>query len=289
VKEKKLARTFITLRLPEGSETYEPSRKGKGRARTEVHGGSKDGGSNGHTRLIRPTLSASSSKSSINSPPSSGRSTPTQIHAPKSTNGTHRPASQSLKTTPSTHPPRRFGKVPLENLNELKGKATHIQTRNLPTEGPSGNTEGGAGPSIPFYISPIHAPSTNPRFLSLEEGDFAPWLSVEESAGSSAIIEVWFQDPSDRQWRTADALTRRIDLDQLRRLEEGIKLPDNCILFTMAIDPKSTFYLPSSGQETSPQGTQSHGRQGSTGNGVLERSKRETRMQKGVGIGGLHQ
>jgi hypothetical protein len=239
VKEKKLARTFLVLRLPtdsrhtggtsntngnEGS-VPPPSRKGKERA--------VNGTSNG-----RPSLKTTSSQSSVDSFISSGRSTPT--------NG-----------------PISNGKRP---------QKPHAK----------GQTE-----SIPFFISPIHHPSTNPRFLQLEEGDFAPWLTVEESASSQAILEVWYEDSTgegeEKKWLKADTIGGPINLTNLRKLENGVKLGDNALLITLGMDPGSTYYL-----DTDP--ADSAGKVvGSKARDAVERSRRETRMKKGVGLGGLHQ
>jgi hypothetical protein len=136
--------------------------------------------------------------------------------------------------------------------------------------------------SIPFYISPIHHPSTNPRFLSLEEGDLAPWLTVEEAASNSAILEIWYEE-TDSKWHKANlAGIGLMDLNQFRRLEKDTKLGDNAILITLSTDPRSTYYLdPSSRPDES-------GRKRSNTDAV-ERSRRETRMKKGIGLGGLHQ
>jgi hypothetical protein len=239
VKEKKLARTFLVLRMPtdkgqasgdvntNGSQgsVPPPSRKGKERA--------VNGTSNG-----RPSLRTNSSQSSIDSFVSSGRSTPT--------NGPTSNAKRSQKSRPKVQPD-----------------------------------------SVPFYISPIHHPSTNPRFLQLEEGDFAPWLTIEESASSQAILEVWYEDSTgegeEKKWLKADTIGGPINLTDLRKLENGVKLGDNAILITLGMDPGSTYYLDT-------QSSHSDGKvDASKARDAVERSRRETRMKKGVGLGGLHQ
>ena len=239
VKEKKLARTFLVLRLPtdkgqvngnsdmNGSQgsVPPPSRKGKERA---VNG----------TSSGRPSLRTNSSQSSIDSFVSSGRSTPT--------NGPTSNGKPSQKLRPKGQPD-----------------------------------------SVPFYISPIHHPSTNPRFLQLEEGDFAPWLTVEESASSQAILEVWYEDRTgegeEKKWRKADTIGGPINLTDLRKLEGGVNLGDNAILITLGMDPDSTYYLDTNYVDSAGK------IDGSKARDAVERSRRETRMKKGVGLGGLHQ
>jgi hypothetical protein len=241
VKEKKLARTFLVLRLPppadqghdsgnlkmKGSQgsVPPPSRKGKERA--------VNGTSNG-----RPSLRTNSSQSSMDSFVSSGRSTPTNV--PTSN------AKRSQKSRPKGQPD-----------------------------------------SVPFYISPIHHPSTNPRFLQLEEGDFAPWLTTEESASSQAILEIWYEDftgeGEEKKWLKADTIGGPINLTNLRKLESGVKLGDNAILITLGMDPGSTYFL-----DTNSANSDGKVDVLKAGDAV-ERSRRETRMKKGVGLGGLHQ
>jgi len=241
VKEKKLARTFLVLRLPLSTDQDQdsgkskkngsqgsvppPSRKGKERA--------VNGNANG-----RPSLRTNSSQSSVDSFVSSGRSTPTND--------------------------------PISNERRSQ--------KSLPSGQPD---------SVPFYISPIHHPSTNPRFLQLEEGDFAPWLTVEESASSQAILEVWYEDSTgegdEKKWCKADTIGGPINLTNLRELESGVKLGDNAILITMGMDPGSTYYLDTDSSHSAAKVDASKARD------AVERSRRETRMKKGVGLGGLHQ
>jgi hypothetical protein len=166
--------------------------------------------------------------------------------------------------------------------------------RSTPTNGPIINAKHsqksrprGQPDSVPFYISPIHHPSTNPRFLQLEEGDFAPWLTVEESASSQATLEIWYEDPTgegeEKKWRKADTIGGPINLTDLRKLKSGVKLGDNAILITLGMDPDSTYYL-----DTHPAGLAGNSN-GPKARDAVERSRRETRMKKGVGLGGLHQ
>jgi hypothetical protein len=75
----------------------------------------------------------------------------------------------------------------------------------------------------------------------------------------------------------------RINLTDLRKLENGMKLGDNAILITLEMDPGSTYYLDTS--SAIPAGISN----GPKARDAVERSRRETRMKKGVGLSGLHQ
>jgi hypothetical protein len=166
--------------------------------------------------------------------------------------------------------------------------------RSTPTNGPTSNGKRsqrtiakGQPDSVPFYISPIHHPSTNPRFLQLEEGDFASWLTTEESASSQATLEVWYEDftgeGEEKKWLKADTIGGPLNLTNLRKLENGVKLGDNAILITLGMDTDSTYYLDPSPADSAGEVDASKARD------AVERSRRETRMKKGVGLGGLHQ
>ena len=150
--------------------------------------------------------------------------------------------------------------------------------------------------SIPFYISPIHHWSTHPRFLSLShETDFAPWLTTEQSASETIHVEIWYEDGLD-QWHIVDAISGPVQLSQLRRLERDQSLSENTLQFTLSSDPKSVYYLPKKGFRVVQNGDAPIGKEKRDGKqtreavrGMVERSMRETRMKKGVGVGGLHQ
>jgi len=290
VEERKLARTFLLLRLPNDKDqtgrnanakesqgfVLPPSRKGKERA--------VNGNTNG-----RPSFKTSSSQSSVDSYTSSasGRSTPNNDLAKDN----HRKGTVQFSET-AKHPERKRNDsqsssgsvrriVPKSSGPALTNGHSHKNGRR------DEQTEKGTSESIPFFISPIHHPSTNPRFLQLEEGDFAPWLTTEESASSQAILEVWYEDSvgegEKETWRKADTIGGPIKLTDLRKLEGGVKLGDNAILITLGMDPDSTYYL-----ETNI----SHSTgivDGSKARDAVERSRRETRMKKGIGLGGLHQ
>jgi len=290
VKERKLARTFLTLRLPVGKEVASknmdseegqgfvlpPSRKGKERA--------VNGTTNG-----RPSFKTSSSQSSVDSVTSSasGRSTPTNDFDQNKTR------KDIVRFGETAKQPERIrndsqsssGSVRLIVPNSSGPALTNGHSHNYSRRGERSEKE--TSVSIPIFISPIHHPSTNPRFLQLEEGDFAPWLTTEESASSQAVLEVWYEDSTveeeKKNWRKADTIGGPIRLTDLRKLESGVKLGDNAILITLAMDPDSTYYIDTTSSH--PTGKVD----GSKARDAVERSRRETRMKKGIGLGGLHQ
>lgn len=290
-KPKRLARTFIVLRLPLDSlskskptPTPVSSRKGKERANENGHGhghgvDSPDG------YHLRPSLSTSSSSRSAHR--DTGRSTPTRSSS-----------QNSLPTVYDTEP-----------IGDSKSKSGPMkQSSSLSAAGIKPNGQSTHTAPIPFFISPVHPPSTHPQSLALETGDFAPWLTVEEAAGGKAVLEIWYEDLSLLEQDGQDddgngegkdeeggirghwALASQIDIDlsHLRRVDRDTSLPENTVLVTLSTDPRSIFYLPVSGITHSAEEKGQKGR-GRAVSGVMERSKRETRMRKGVGLGGLHQ
>jgi hypothetical protein len=111
---------------------------------------------------------------------------------------------------------------------------------------------------------------------------------VEESASSQVVLEVWYEDTNgegmDKKWLKTEVIGGELNLAHLRKLEDRAKLGDNAILVTLAIDPGSTYYL-----SLDPHAEREGGGSGSKARDAVERSRRETRMKKGVGLGGLHQ
>ena len=141
---------------------------------------------------------------------------------------------------------------------------------------------------VPFYVSAIHNPSTHPRFLSLApETDFASWLTTESAASTVLQVEVWIEDDAiaPAKWQKVEGLGGLVDLCDLRPVSPQAPLLPNTLQFTLDIDDKHVFYLP-------PRDPGSHGTSAMkrhTARGVLERSKRETRMKKGSTLSALHQ
>jgi hypothetical protein len=150
-------------------------------------------------------------------------------------------------------------------------------------------------PDVPFYISPIHHPSRYPRFLNLNvETDFASWLTVEQFAGTSFRMEIWYEAvESDEsggpgQWTRLSTVDFDIDLSNLRKKEKTTVLASNALEFTLASDPKAIFYLPENDQSTLEDDSPSKKKRQNL-QGIVERSMRESKMRKGVGVGDLHQ
>lgn len=279
-KPKRLARTFMILRLPDPSPSSAserttrdgtdlvPSRKGKEKA------SAPDGYA---IKPARPALSTASSRSSFRSPPSSGGSTPVRTpskagHSRLDVRQVNKELSQrSLTTRPTVH------RSPSSSLRVKTNGHGQVNGRVL---GRISDVPKVDDLVVPYYISSIHQPSTNPRFLFFEEGEFAPWLTVEEAASDKTILEVWYETESG--WSKAEGVGGELVLSDLRRVERNVQLPDNAVLVNLSTDPRSTFYLPVG------DAAREEGRHAMT-TGVMERSKRETRMKKGAGLGGLHQ
>ena len=78
-----------------------------------------------------------------------------------------------------------------------------------------------------------------------------------------------------------DNLEGEIDFADLRLVEKDTVLLDNTILFNFDSDPRGLYFVPPKGM---PPNETKH-----TVKGVVERSMRETRMRRGVGVGALHQ
>lgn len=132
---------------------------------------------------------------------------------------------------------------------------------------------------VPFFFSPIHSPSTDPRFRNLDpEGDFAPWLTGTERAGTSVDIGVWVEERG--RWRRLRGAGGLVDLTQLVPVPADTPLPPNTIELTLSTHPRMKFCLPPPGTEPPKRDLMK---------GVVERSLRETRMKKGANAGALHQ
>jgi len=151
-------------------------------------------------------------------------------------------------------------------------------------------------PVVPFYISPIHMPSTYPRFLNLSPDDLAPWMTVEEAASTRIVLEVWYDDPEEGGWRALSGVGGEVDMALLRRVEGAEGRQPNGVQLMFAWDTKGVYYLPTStpGEDVplsngDANPTTFGKKQKETVMGVVERSMRETRMKKGVGVGALHQ
>jgi hypothetical protein len=102
-------------------------------------------------------------------------------------------------------------------------------------------------PITPFYVSSIHHPSTHPRWISLShDTDFAPWLTVEEAASSAFTLEVWYEDCA-AGWRVLGNVGGKMDLGGLRRVEREDEVGENTLLFSLSTDPRGMYSFPPRG------------------------------------------
>ncbi|ORY25738.1 hypothetical protein BCR39DRAFT_590016 [Naematelia encephala] len=315
VGRRKLARSFVVLKLPQrsletpgtngvvpGPKRANSDDKLKSRPNTETRrtpprtpSSTSLSPPSTPSHQSRPSMSSSLSRSSLTrmssqsertTPPrtrtSSLTSPPTKRSTPSSdSNGLHRtssarittPRKQESMTRPSMPPPR----------GSLRGSTLTFKSR-LPIPEVLHPPQ---IPSVPFYVSRIHAPSTHPSFCHLEKGDLASWLTVEEEAGDVLELEVWYED--DGSWRKLENLSRTVKLKDLRKVDPKQPSSENVVELTFSSDPKQVYYVPPSKGEVKFEGAESAQGQKTTVKGIVERSLRETRMKKGVSVAGLHQ
>ncbi|WVQ78077.1 hypothetical protein IAT38_000158 [Cryptococcus sp. DSM 104549] len=198
---------------------------------------------------------------------SNSRVTEAGVSSPK---GTARGSTLALRSRSAANP-NRPGPSPQSPL-----PSPRLSSPTTPLQQPQ--------PSIPFYISPIHQPSTHPRFTALDpQSDFASWLTYTELASSVLEVQVWAESADEKvAWRQVEGVGGLVRLDQLRRKKHEGGGGVNGLEFTLSFDPKGVYCLTSEtgGGEAGNEGEESE---------VVERSMKETRMKKGVGVGGLHQ
>lgn len=178
-------------------------------------------------------------------------------------------------------------------------------------------------PSVPFYLSPIHPPSTHPSFASLScRDDFAEWLDDEAKANGTCRIDVWVDteelaasrdaqrdDKSDGKsddksdlsatWVKFEYCSRDVSFDQLVpvvRRTVGEDLHPNRLVLTFQVEGVEQDYcLPVAGEpdpwplknELPRTGASTPSRQ-LTAAEFLAKSRRETRMSKGPSLAQLH-
>ncbi|GMK55449.1 hypothetical protein CspeluHIS016_0205050 [Cutaneotrichosporon spelunceum] len=237
-----LARCFVSLTLPEEEPSF-PSPP--------------------------PTPAQSTSAAGHVSPPTRTRTTSLP---PKPVRSASTSSIASIPASPGS--PRRGNGSALSEKRAGGGSRPAAIRRS--TLGFPARTERPA--AVPFFLSPIHEASTQPRWSSLERGDLAPWINSVECAGSRVDLAVWVEDRG--KWRRLPGVGGVIDFYDLVPVPQGAVLPPNSVEFTFTSAPHKTFYLPPEG-ETAPQRDDEKG--------VVERSMRETRMKKGANFGGLHQ
>ncbi|KAJ9105346.1 hypothetical protein QFC21_001715 [Naganishia friedmannii] len=179
---------------------------------------------------------------------------------------------------------------------------------------------------FPFYISPIHIRSTHPTFSGLSpRSDYASWLCVRDAAAHTLVVDVWVElEVPDRRsgrkgsrgyleeadgermdgarfvmsWVKLKGVGGIVDLRRLHEVDETLTtaLPENTLIFTFSTFGDRLFYfeLPtlvdprSTRLQVEPTIDGKVGAGKATVNSVMERSLRETRMRKSVGLGELH-
>ncbi|KZS90305.1 hypothetical protein SISNIDRAFT_457834 [Sistotremastrum niveocremeum HHB9708] len=201
-------------------------------------------------KLKRATSSLSTQQSSRESSPAALRNT-------------------SSRDTPTPRSPRLRG-------GKLQTSPRHIPHSKLSNESGTESSHGGGGTPKssetpkPFYVSPVHRPSTNPKFWHMDHhSDFDP--SADKSS-SRVTLKLWGRVPVDRgrstlgvdskgkgketlhsgpetphEWRIMEEwdidLQELIPLDQEMTLEPW-NLPPNSLVMSLSSDNK-LLYLPS--------------------------------------------
>jgi hypothetical protein len=195
-----------------------------------------------------------------------------------------------LRSASPTSPTFSPTASPVSRRPHLNGSAHPASTKARPapvrrsTLGYSGRAASDIGttrrpPTVPFFFSPIHSPSTHPRWAHLEAGDLAPWLTVPEGAGTKVEIKVWIEEEKEKQWRQLPDVGGIVDLTRLVPIPRGQDVPPNTLQWTLSTHPKSVFYLPPAGSSEPDRDAMKR---------IVERSLRETRMKKGATFGALH-
>ena len=280
---KRLARCFVVFKLPPTKEGME---EGHVRRRTTSCSSTPALSPTG-PRRSRPGLPTSGSRTSITNGDSPRQRT--ILHPARPDLSRHSSSNNRipLYRTASERAKARSG---TETKKVRPSVSTHPSFSSL--RAPLSPRILELVPSVPFYISPIHKPSTHPRFVNLSTDDFAPWLTVEEAAATMFTLELWYQDESE--WKMLEGVGGDIEISSLRRIEgKNQGVDENTVQMVFTSDPKAIWYLPkvSSGTDDVDGVTKAElptTRRESV-KGILERSRRETRMRKGTGVGSLHQ
>lgn len=322
--QKSLGTTVPGPRRSNSDDTVPRTRHGNGHGSPNEQTG-RNGVSNLKGLDLRKTLQRNPSSTSVKSPPTtptglgttSGlRNSPQAIRpsmgSPRNS-GLTSPAGEKTRSRTTSLNSKRIEDSPINPPRQRSGSSGAVTVsrgvlqRTASNTGQSRRESSLRSPRLtipetltttalvtPFFISSIHHPSINPRFSSLTEDDFAPWLVTEEKASHVFDLELWYESKPD-EWTRFDGLSKTVNLGQLRRVDHtATSLGDNTVLFQLGSDSKALYYLPDdtlkveSDPPSSPlNGSVPHTR--SAVNGVVERSMRETRMKKGTGVGALHQ
>ena len=251
---RRLARTFIVLKLPPSSATT--SRRGT-HDRAGVRPSARRTGSedNVKSRLqgTTPPRIRTSSIGSAHSPTLRPKLSPSPLSSPQlkpttrvrtSSSPGSSPLNSPTRSLAPTHPSgpdqalkrRTFGRPPIPRSMSSRGTSpsgSRTQDVQSTVNTPSlHNTEPHSTTGFPFYISPIHRPSVYPRFTSLSrEDDFASWLSIREAASETF-------DPRDMvrrygHWSTEVGQGRKgLIADRPAQITEAVTISSLCVRYS---------------------------------------------------------
>ncbi len=158
----------------------------------------------------RPTSTPTNSPAQINTDNGSSSRFAAQIStSSKTKKGSSPLTSPGIEEDTQVNVVRRLGKaaVPTAYDTDLRRISSLMQKDQPDTDGMNSNTHSAISTSstTPFYISPLHPPSTHPTFSGLNpHSDFAEWMTEGEGGGQKVRIE-WFvesnKDDERGGWR----------------------------------------------------------------------------------------
>ncbi|CAE6429593.1 unnamed protein product [Rhizoctonia solani] len=166
--------------------------------------------------------------------------------------------------------------------------------------------------TVPFFISSIHRPSTNPSWADLDaNGDFAEWVDRQQSRVGVALWgrvdecsasawsnlkgkdkDIGSEEPDEDNWKVL--VEWEVQMDKLEKVEAAVLdhldvLPSNTLLLSLAPSGDLYFLPPSSpSRPSSPTAYASdselansiHKAKPPTRSEILQQSRRETRMKQ---------
>ncbi|CAE7179473.1 unnamed protein product [Rhizoctonia solani] len=166
--------------------------------------------------------------------------------------------------------------------------------------------------TVPFFISSIHRPSTNPSWADLDaNGDFAAWVDRQQSRVTVALwgrvdehsTSAWSnikgkdkdigpEEPNEDNWKVL--VEWDVQMGQLEKVEATVLdhldvLPSNTLLLSLAPSGDLYFLPPNSpSRPSSPTAyasdselaTSTHKANAPTRSEILQQSRRETRMKQ---------
>ncbi|KEP54916.1 coiled-coil family protein [Rhizoctonia solani 123E] len=166
--------------------------------------------------------------------------------------------------------------------------------------------------TVPFFISSIHRPSTNPSWADLDaNGDFAEWVDRQQSRVSVALWgrvdgcsasawsnlkgkdkEIGSEEPDEDNWKVL--VEWEVQMDKLEKVEATVLdhldvLPSNTLLLSLA-PSGDLYFLPANSPSRPPSPaayasdseltTSAHKAKPPTRSEILQQSRRETRMKQ---------